>query len=1123
MAKKPGGSAPRAVVRRKRHDPLLDDDPLWYKDAIIYELHVRSFYDSDGDGIGDFQGLTSKLDYLQDLGVTALWLLPFYPSPLKDDGYDIADYSGIHPAYGTLPDFRQFLKEAHRRGLRVITELVINHTSDQHPWFQRARKSRPESPWRDWYVWSDDPTRYAEARIIFKDFEHSNWAWDHLAGAYYWHRFYSHQPDLNFENPKVREAVARVMERWFRMGVDGMRLDAIPYLFEREGTNCENLPETHAALKQLRAYLDERFQGKMLLAEANQWPEDAAAYFGDGDECHMNFHFPIMPRLFMALRMEDRFPVVDILKQTPAVPDVCQWAIFLRNHDELTLEMVTDEERDYMYRVYAHDPQARINLGIRRRLAPLLGNHRRKIELMNSLLLSLPGTPVLYYGDEIGMGDNIYLGDRNGVRTPMQWSGDRNAGFSRANPQRLFLPVITDPEYHFEAINVEAQQENPSSLLWWTKRLIGLRKQYKAFGRGTLEFITPDNRKILAYVRRYEEECILVVVNLSRFTQPFWLDLAQFQDAVPIELFGRTPFPRITGEPYFLTLDPHAFQWFSLEKARSAAPAAPLARMHGALAAPGSWESVLEGRSRAHVEEVLPGYLAAKRWFRAKARPVRSARIRDLIPVRYGEGVAYLTLVEVTYTDADADTYVLPLAFGAGRRATEVQRDNPAAVIAEVATTGGAGVLYDALADRDFDRALLALIPDRKRLKGQTGDLAAAAMPELRRTAREVEALEPRLVRAEQTNSSVTFGDELILKVFRRLEDGISLDYELGRFLTQRRFPHVPQVLGVLEYRAGTGEPRTLGLLHAFVQNEGDAWRYTMDELSRFYEEAAASPPPPEPPPTSTRALVERALAGEAGSEAARELIGGYLGMITLLGRRTAELHRALTGDGDDAAFAPEPFSTLYQRSIYQSMRNSSGRMFQSLRTGLDQLPDRWLPLGQQVLGLEDAILRRFRTLIETKVGAMRLRTHGDYHLGQVLFTGKDFVITDFEGEPARPLTERRLKRSPLRDVAGMLRSFHYAAYSALEEQRSAGAERESDALESWARLWYAESSAAFLTGYLEQALAGDFLPQDPAQVVLLLDAFLLEKAVYEVSYELDNRPDWVWIPLRGVLELMRS
>ena len=530
---------------RNRNTVQRADDPLWYKDAIFYELHVRAFSDNSGDGVGDFRGLTQKLDYLQDLGITVLWLLPFCPSPLKDDGYDMSDYTDVHPIYGTLADFEVFLREAHQRGIRVITELALNHTSDQHPWFQRARRAKPGSSWRNFYVWTDTPEKYQDARIIFKDFESSNWAWDPVAHAYYWHRFYSHQPDLNYDNPSVRKAILQAVDFWFRLGVDGLRLDAVPYLYEREGTNCENLPDTHAFLKELRRHVDRQFPHRLFLAEANQWPEDAAAYFGDGDECHMNFHFPLMPRLFMAIQTEDRFPILDILQQTPVIPENCQWGIFLRNHDELTLEMVTDEERDYMYRVYAQDPQARINLGIRRRLAPLLRSNRRRMELMNGLLFSLPGSPILYYGDEIGMGDNVYLGDRNGVRTPMQWSSDRNAGFSRANPQRLYLPIIIDPEYHYEASNVDAQQHNPHSFLWWMKRLIALRKRHKAFGRGTLEFLYPENPKILAFLRRYHDECILVVVNLSRFVQYVELDLTAFRGIQPVEMFGRVTFPPI--------------------------------------------------------------------------------------------------------------------------------------------------------------------------------------------------------------------------------------------------------------------------------------------------------------------------------------------------------------------------------------------------------------------------------------------------------------------------------------------------------------------------------------------------------------------------------------------------
>jgi len=540
------------------------DDTLWFKDAIFYEVPVRSFYDSSNDGSGDFVGLTEKLPYIRDLGVDCIWLLPFYPSPLRDDGYDIADFYGIHPDYGTLDDFKAFLDRAHALGLRVIADMVFNHTSDQHQWFQEARRS-PDSPYRGYYVWSDDPTLYKDARVIFTDTESSNWTFDPVAGQYYWHRFFSNQPDLNFENPAVQQAMLDVIAYWLDFGLDGFRCDAVPYLYERDGTNCENLPETHAYLKQVRRYVDEHYPGKILLAEANQWPADVIAYFGNGDEFHMAFHFPIMPRIFMAIRREERMPIVEIMEQTPAIPELCQWGMFLRNHDELTLEMVTDAERDYMYYEYAKDPRMKINIGIRRRLAPLAENGRRQIELLNSILLSMPGSPILYYGDEIGMGDNYYLGDRNGVRTPMQWSSDRNGGFSRADPARLYSPAIMDPVYGFQSINVEAQERTPTSLLNWIKRLIRVRKKYPAFGRGSLEFLGGGNPKVLTYIRQYEGQTLLIVLNLSRFVQCAEVDLSRFIGTQPVELIGETHFPAITDRPYFFTLGPHAFYWFRLE------------------------------------------------------------------------------------------------------------------------------------------------------------------------------------------------------------------------------------------------------------------------------------------------------------------------------------------------------------------------------------------------------------------------------------------------------------------------------------------------------------------------------------------------------------------------------
>ncbi|MGH7506398.1 MAG: maltose alpha-D-glucosyltransferase [Longimicrobiales bacterium] len=1110
-------------MAKRPREPLQEEDPLWYKDAVIYELHVRAFKDSTDDGMGDFRGLAEKLDYLQDLGVTAVWLLPFYPSPWRDDGYDISDYSAIHTAYGSMTDFKRFLREAHARGLRVITELVINHTSDQHPWFQRARRAPAGSKARDFYVWSDRPDRYREARIIFKDFESSNWTWDAVAHQYYWHRFYAHQPDLNFDNPAVHEAIFKVMDFWFRMGVDGMRLDAIPYLYEREGTNCENLPETHGFLKKLRAHLDANHSNRMFLAEANQWPEETVPYFGDGDECHMGFHFPVMPRLFMSIHMEDRFPIVDILKQTPAIPEICQWATFLRNHDELTLEMVTDEERDYMYRMYAHDPQARINLGIRRRLAPLLGNNRRKIELMNALLFLLPGTPVLYYGDEIGMGDNIYLGDRNGVRTPMQWSADRNAGFSRANPQRLYLPVIVDPEYHFETVNVEAQQRNPSSLFWWTKRLIALRKRFRAFGRGDIQFIYPDNRKILAFLRRYEDEHILVVANLSRFVQFARLDLRDYRGTLPVELFGRTAFPEIGEQPYFVTLGPHAFYFFQLEPARAERPVTldgahagePLALRASKL------EELVTGRGRAQLERALPGFLLGRRWFQGKARTIRNLSLADVVPVPATGRDARLALIHVEYVEGDPEMYVLPLALGMGEGAAAVLEEVPRSAIAEVRDGDRTQVLFDALAAREVRSALLALAQGRRRAKGEKGEIHGVGSPELRRITGRNGDLRSRLVSVEQTNSSVIYADRIVLKLYRRPEEGTSLDVEIGRFLTERGFRHTPAVLGALEYRATDGTSRTLAVIQEFVRNEGDAWSLTTDTVVEFMERAAAQPAPPAAQPSDTRSLLRLAGSGEPTDTGG--VIGTYLEDARILGKRTAQMHLALAGEPDEPTFAPEPFTLFYQRSLYQSMRNLAGRVLQQLATRIDTLPLGARDDANELLALEGDMLGRYRRIIERKVDGLRIRCHGDYHLGQLLFTGKDFVITDFEGEPVRPLSERRLKRSPLRDVAGMLRSFHYAAFAGLFRDAATSALPAHLEMETWVQLWYRTVAATYLRHYLEVAREANFLPAQEEDLALLLDAYLLEKAVYELGYELNNRPDWVPIPLIGILQLMES
>jgi maltose alpha-D-glucosyltransferase/alpha-amylase len=1115
----------------------------WYEDAVIYELHVRAFADSDGDGIGDFVGLTQRLDYLQDLGVTAIWLLPFYPSPMKDEGYDISDYRGINPAYGNLRQFKRLLDEAHRRGLRVITELVLNHTSDQHPWFQRARRSPRGSRFRDWYVWSDDPSRYRDARIIFRDFEHSNWAWDPVAEQYYWHRFYSSQPDLNYDNPEVRREMLRTVEYWLDLGVDGLRLDAVPYLFEREGTTCENLPETHEFLRDVRRYVDERFADRLLLAEANQWPEDAIAYFGESDECHMAFHFPLMPRLFMGLRMEDRFPIIDILRQTPPLPPGAQWAVFLRNHDELTLEMVTDEERDYMYRQYAHDPAMRVNLGIRRRLAPLLHNNRQKMELMHGLLCSLPGTPVLYYGDEIGMGDNVYLGDRDGVRTPMQWSADRNAGFSTANPQKLYLPVIIDPEYNYETVNVAAQHDNPESLLWWVRRLIALRDRFPVFGHGSLELLSPENHRVLAFLRRDDRAAnngdrppqqVLVVANLSRHAQYVELDLSAFKGLRPVELFGQTSFPTIGELPYLLTLAPHAFYWLSIEQPRTEATTEH--NLLPALSVQGSWTAVFEKDDRVRLEGMLPRILRGRRWFGAKGRRVTRARIVDCaeVPLPYFWGhdedlpspdPAQLAFIQVEYLDGEPEMYVLPFAFVPGSAGDRLVDDHPAAALTIVRpATGEPGVLVDAHWLPGYAHALLAGIQRRRRIRSDHGLVVgaptAAANDRLRHAV--VGDVPAHVVRGEQSNTSIVFGEEFVLKTVRRLELGESPEVEIGRVLTeQTTYEHAPSLVGELEYQRGRTDVSTLAVVHDYVRHESDAYSWYLDALARFFDEALA---------TVDEASFERGahpldLVDRDIPPEFEALAGGIFHSVELLGRRTGELHLALASVKDDPPFAPEAFNALAQRSTYQSMRNTAVRALRALeRSG--NLPATCADDAAFVIQHGDELLARLQDIMRAP-GGQRLRVHGDLHLGQVLQTGRDFVIIDFEGEPARSIGERRLKRSPYRDVAGMLRSFDYAARSSIAEVVARGnvrtEERAQELLAARAEEWVAWASAAFLRGYLGAVEGSGLLPADPMAQRIQLDAHLLEKATYEVRYELDHRPEWIGIPIGGLRVLLRG
>jgi maltose alpha-D-glucosyltransferase/alpha-amylase len=1101
----------------------MSREPYWYKSGVIYQLHVRAFFDANGDGIGDFRGLTQKLDYIRELGVTAIWLLPFYPSPLKDDGYDIADYCDVHPMYGNLADFKAFLREAHKKGLRVITELVLNHTSDQHPWFQRARHANPGSRWRNFYVWSDDPNKYKEAYIIFKDVETSNWSWDPVAKAYYWHRFFSHQPDLNFDNPEVRAAIFKVLDFWLDLGVDGLRLDAVPYLYEREGTSCENLPETHAFLKSLRAHVDEKYRDRMLLAEANQWPEDAVSYFGQGrgDECHMAFHFPLMPRLFLGLHMEDRLPIVEILEQTPPIPETSQWALFLRNHDELTLIYVTDEERDYMWRMYAKTGQARLNLGIRRRLAPLLGNDRKRIELLNALLFSLPGTPVLYYGDEIGLGENIYLGDRDGVRTPMQWSSDKNAGFSRANPQSLYLPIILDPGYHYEAINVEVQLSNPHSLLWWTRRLLALRKRWRALGEGKCEFLHHDNRKVLAYLLRHQKEILLVVANLSRFVQAVELDLSAFKQLVPVELFGRSEFPAITANPYFFSLGPHAFYWFSLE-AKAVLPAmVPVSELKATLpvlAVDGGWQNMLTSKSRAALETMLPDYLKLQRWFAGRNRTIRAVTIREIIPVSENGGHSCLTLLQVDYSEGDSDCYTLPLAFATGTEAEQLQRSTPHLVVADVQTLAGehAGILFEATGSTAFCRLLLELIANRRRLKGPHGEAEFTRTPVFRRILGNNSTPEPVLLKADQNHSTVIYGEKVALKLFRQFDWGLNPEFEMDRFLAGKNFPQIAPLAGAWEYVGTDNTCATLAVVSTYIPQAKNALDYALEALSRFYERITTLDPETSLPPVHVSASIPE----NPIPPSALEHLGTYVEPVRLLGQRTAELHLALASDLEDKKFAPEPFGAFYQRSLLQSMRNLAVENLWQLRKQFKTLPQHIQPLAHRVVELRPVIIDRFRQLFEHRLDAKRIRIHGNFQLGQVLWTGKDYVFLGFEGDVAIPISERTIKQSPLRDVASMVRAFHYAAWAGLNQHVERG-NVQLPLVERWAEFWSEAISAVFLQAYFARLGKFNLLPDGETELNAMLQAYLLNQMFGEIDLELRTQPDKLNVPLEDILHLL--
>ncbi|MBS1820062.1 MAG: maltose alpha-D-glucosyltransferase [Acidobacteria bacterium] len=1104
----------------------LADDPLWYKDAVIYQAHVKSFFDSNNDGIGDFQGLTQKLDYLQSLGITCIWLLPFYPSPLKDDGYDIADYTSVHPSYGTIDDFKAFVDAAHTRGIRVLIELVVNHTSDQHPWFQRARHA-PAGSWeREFYVWSDTDTKFPETRIIFTDTEKSNWAFDPVAKQYYWHRFFSHQPDLNHNNPAVVEAVIDVMRFWLDLGVDALRLDAVPYLCVREGTNNENLPETHDVLKRIRRELDARYRDRMLLAEANQWPADVRDYFGDGDECHMAFHFPLMPRMFMALRQEDRHAVTEILNQTPDLPSNCQWALFLRNHDELTLEMVTDEERDYMYQAYAADPQMRLNVGIRRRLAPLVENSRRRIELLNMLLFSMPGTPIVYYGDEIGMGDNIYLGDRNGVRTPMQWSGDRNGGFSRADTARLFAPPIVDPVYGYQSVNVEAHERAPFSLLNWMKRLIALRRQHRVFGRGTIEFLPCANRKVLAYVRRSEDETVLVLANLSRTLQPAEIDLSFCAGLTPVEMFGLTEFPKVEPDrPAFFTLAPYGTYWFSLvpqpmqvtqQLARTTGEAQTTVEGLPALLMGVTWDTVFDSAMRQFIErQALRPFLQRQRWFASKARAIADARFTDWLLLRGGPVPAFVTLVSVTYTSGDPEQYVVPLAMLTGDDAVRVANETPSLVLARI-TGARKGVIVDALVDDDVCNRLVRLATGDAQVAGRRASMRGvpSAAVDLSGDLRWVRAA------IDQSNSVLFLGDRYVLKLFRRIEEGLNPEFEISEALAKQGFAHTPRLRGAVAVERRDHAPGAIAVVQDVVAHQGTGWSFTIDELKRYYERVVArtsrmegEPPAADADPTAMRASTEPPPFFAA-------LERWYLAAAETLGRRTAELHRALAGaPGDD--FTPEPFDREHLLSFASDVSDSSERVLAQLRDALPTLPEETRSAAEQLLATRDDLLASVRDVTQLTNAGLRIRVHGDYHLGQVLRTEADFVILDFEGEPARTLAERRARHSPLKDVAGMLRSFDYAAHAALLAFTQVSPATASQ-LRPWAETWRHWVSRAFLDGYRD-ALADTALLPSGVSFDVLLQALIIDKAIYEVGYELNNRPEWARIPLQALVAMASS
>lgn len=1093
----------------------FDENLHWYKDAIIYELHIKAFRDGNGDGIGDFEGLLEKLDYLEELGVTAIWVLPFYPSPLRDDGYDIADYYSINSSYGNITQFKQLLKEAHKRNLKVITELVINHCSDQHPWFQRARNSPKGSPERDFFVWSDDPSRYKDVRIIFQDFEQSNWTWDGVAQQYYWHRFFHHQPDLNYDNPRVQEEVFKIIDYWCKLGVDGFRLDAVPYLYEREGTNGENLPETHAYLKKLRKHVDENFPGTVLLAEANMWPEDSASYFGDGDECHMNYHFPVMPRMFMALQMENRYPITDIFDQTPAIPDNCQWAIFLRNHDELTLEMVTDEERDYMYKAYAKDPKARINLGIRHRLGPLMENNRRKIELMNCLLFSLSGTPVIYYGDEIGMGDNYYLGDRDGVRTPMQWSPDRNAGFSEANPQRLYLPVILDPEYHYESVNVETQSRNPSSLLWFMKRIISMRKRFKAFSRGDMKFLNLDNPKVLAFTRSYGDEIILVIVNLSRYAQPAEIDLHEYKGTTPVEVFSQNRFPMIKdGVPYFFTLSPYAYDWYQLKKT----PETELMSSDLPELEISKWKDLLVNHSMSQLETIIPRYLKSTTWFEGRYKMVRSFSVIHHVYMPIGEDHVYILLVEVGYETGLPQVYHLPLIFVKGVEAEYMQQHHPQGMMAHLIIGDEQGYLCDAVYLPRYQNALFTRIAKGQSIELKDQEVYFNGSKDVKKYGRSQPELRPKWLSSGKNRTIIAFDNHYIIKIYRLVDRSVNPDIEITRYLTEdARFRYTPAFKGIIEWRM-PGANIALAMVQDMVENNTNGRQFMLERVKDYYERFQAYGKLPD---NDVKGVYGYSLGYEQLPQQVQEVLGLQVAeSCHLLGERMAELHLSLSTNPTEKDFVPEEFSLHYQRSLYAGFITLVRSTYQTGSAVMATVPDLFKTDAENIFARRDEVLNIMKRIYHKKMDTWKIRIHGNFHLEQVLFTGKDLSFIGFAGDPLRTYSERRLKRSPLRDVASIVRSFYYAAYEGIwmnNEYHTDDVNKQFYAADLWA--YYV--SGIFVKAYLDKVQHTELVPGNIDDIRILLKTYLMERTLQSLQSEIVYRPEWSGVPIRLLRKML--